>query len=72
MLSIYFLIGVFATSIVLTAIGVFLGFRWWDSEKGGGAALLALVMFIIACVSGTNLFWRLEASDKAAAVQRQP
>jgi uncharacterized membrane protein len=70
MLSVYFLLGVFGVAILGCVIALFFAFRWHNEERGGGAAVIAAALFAVACISGSHVYWRLEASDRAAVIQR--
>ncbi len=70
MLSIYFLLVIFGLSIIGFLISLIFVYRWWEDDRGGLSALIAIVMFFISCLSGTHAFWRLEASDKVIINQK--
>lgn len=65
MLSVYFLIGVFGLSVAMMIVALILTYKWFNEYRGGLGAILSIIMFIVACISGFQAFWRLEAIDKA-------
>lgn len=69
MLGAYFLIGVFAVTVMLMIASLIVAYRVKD-DRGGAAFFVGCVLFAAACVSAAHAFWRLEEIDKAIAVER--
>ncbi len=70
MFAIYFLLSAFAITIVLMVIALIGVFKWFKEDRGGLSFVIAVIMFMAAIVCGVQSVNRLDAYDKAIAIER--